>query len=82
LREKDKLFSNTDCFEIIIQLLTIFEIVHSSFRTYNDLKLANIMVSNTRHGPLQATLIDYGFSNFFIDKKGEHIAQGTTVDTF
>lgn len=34
-----------DYFEIIAQLIGIFQIVHDSGYTYNDLKLANIMLN-------------------------------------
>jgi serine/threonine protein kinase len=73
--------SKVDCLDIIYQLIDIFKIVHLSKRTYNDLKLANIMI-NTRPTGLQVVLIDYGFSTFFVDKDGNHIDKSETVETF
>ena len=41
------------------------EIVHSSHRTYNDLKLSNIMVEKDEYGNLYTILIDFGFATKF-----------------
>ena len=59
--------------EIVIQLIQIFEIVHKSKRTYNDLKLANIMINRTKDNGIHVVLVDFGFANFFVDKEGNHI---------
>ena len=59
--------------EIVIQLLGIFEDVHSAGFTYNDLKPANIMLNNDKYGNLHVTLVDFGFAKQFratTDKKG------------
>lgn len=44
---KEKL-NNVISIEITIQLLDAFKVVHACDRTYNDLKLQNIMVSKSR----------------------------------
>lgn len=36
----------SDLLEIIIQLIDIFKVLHACKRTYNDLKLANIMIDD------------------------------------
>jgi len=44
-KQKRKL-EPSECLDIVIQLVSIFEIIHKSKRTYNDLKLANIMINS------------------------------------
>lgn len=51
------------------------EILHDTGRTFNDLKLNNIMIKQEQ-GNLQTTLIDYGFVDSFRDKKGDHNPAG------
>lgn len=54
--------------DISIKLVTIFKYIHCAKRTFNDLKLENIMV-NTK-GDLDADpevyLIDFGFAKKFL----------------
>jgi serine/threonine protein kinase len=72
-KQKRKL-EPSECLEIIIQLMSIFEIVHKSKRTYNDLKLANIMINyDAKTNKFRVVLIDYGFSNFYVEDNGKHI---------
>ncbi len=67
---------------IVIQLLEAFEVIHECDRTYNDLKLKNIMVSKSRKQECQVTLIDYGFADKYKEDDGKHISKTETVDTF
>ena len=53
-----------------------------SRRTYNDLKLANIMINQSEDEELQVTLIDYGFADKYINEDGTHISNKETVDMF
>ena len=43
--------------------MSIFKIVHTAHRTFNDLKPENVMISRLEDGTLKAYLIDYGFAN-------------------
>lgn len=61
--------------------------MHDSRRTYNDLKLANIMVNykdiqNVEFQNLRTTLIDFGFSHKFVDQNGNHVSNNATVEKF
>ena len=73
-------------FEITKQLLGILKYVHAARRTFNDMKLENIMINT--NGDFQRTpqvfLIDFGFSKkFYKDKNSvEHIEENTLVDSF
>lgn len=73
--------------EIIIQLLGTFKALHDTRRTYNDLKLANIMINQVDANQfdfknLQTTLIDFGFSHTYVDHKGIHVRADSTVEKF
>ena len=64
--------------DITIKIVNIFKYVHCAKRTYNDLKLTNIMV-NTK-GNLDAEpeviLIDFGFADKFLTREGSvHIEE-------
>lgn len=70
---------------ITIKLLNIFKYVHCAKRTYNDLKLTNIMVntqSNLDADP-DVFLIDFGFSDKFLTQDGaQHIDEESKVEFF
>lgn len=63
--------------EVAIQLVSIFELVHKSNRTFNDLKPENIMI-NSKYASHQISvyLVDFGFAEKFIqDGSGKHIEE-------
>lgn len=64
--------------KVCIQILDALEAVHSTGRTYNDLKMDNIIIN--RRG--KATLIDFGLCKKFTDKIGAHIQEGSQTDSF
>ena len=74
-----------DIFEVAYQLMNIFKIVHCAKRTFNDLKLENIMITppGDDNERLRVHLIDYGFVDKFI-KNGtnDHIEEGEKVVYF
>ena len=51
--------------EITIKLVNVFKYVHCAKRTYNDLKLTNIMVNTNKNLDMdpEVFLIDFGFSD-------------------
>ena len=72
-------------FEVTHKLVSIFKIVHCSKRTFNDLKLQNVII-NTK-GNLDADpevfLIDFGFATKYEKKEGKkHISESSLVDFF
>ena len=48
------------------QLVDILKIVHTSHRTYNDLKPDNVMVDMTEDGQSKVHLVDYGFAEKYV----------------
>ena len=71
--------------DVTNKLVSIFKYIHCAKRTYNDLKLENIMVNT--NGNLDADpevfLIDFGFAKRFVKKDGSsHIEESKTVDEF
>lgn len=71
--------------DVVHKLASIFKYVHCSKRTYNDLKLQNVMI-NTMGSPdadPEVFLIDFGFAAKFVCKDGkEHIPRSKQVDVF
>ena len=71
--------------QVTNQLVNIFKHIHCAKRTFNDLKLENIMV-NTKgdlHAEPEVFLIDFGFSRKFQQKDGQnHIEESKTVNVF
>lgn len=69
--------------EVAIQLVSIFELVHKSNRTFNDLKPENVMI-NTKYASRQISvfLIDFGFADKFIQENGKHISENDTIEVF
>lgn len=57
-------------------MLDTIELLHETGRTYNDLKLNNIMVDTDERKDTKITLIDYGFADEYRNKNGEHIPSG------
>lgn len=71
--------------DVTNKLVTIFKYIHCAKRTFNDLKLENIMVNT--NGDLAADpevfLIDFGFAKKFLKKDGKnHIEESKTLDVF
>lgn len=60
---------------LIIQLIDCIKEVHSTGRTYNDVKPENIMMNGN-----DVFLVDFGFCDKFIDADGFHIEQDTISD--
>ena len=71
--------------DITYKLVTIFKYIHCAKRTFNDLKLENIMV-NTKgdiHAPPEVYMIDFGFARKFLKADGKnHIDESETVEMF
>lgn len=65
----------SEIFQIASQILSTLEIVHSSNRTYNDLKPQNIMIEKEENGDAFTILIDFGSSAKFSDSAGVHLEQ-------
>lgn len=59
--------------EIALKLVSIFKYTHTAKRTFNDLKLENIMIDT--QGSLEADpkvyLIDFGFASKYVKKDGK-----------
>lgn len=48
------------------QLTDILKIIHTSHRTYNDLKPENVMIDLNRDGQPKVHLVDFGFADKFV----------------
>ena len=68
--------------KITVQLIEAFYIVHSSGRTFNDLKPQNIMVEHDSNGELNVVLIDFGFSAKYLTSDDNHISVEGSRDSF
>lgn len=60
-------------YQIASELLFSFEVIHSTGRTFNDLKPPNVMLGKNEKGNDAAVLIDFGFVQRFKDSNGDHI---------
>jgi serine/threonine protein kinase len=67
-------------FGMISKIVDQLEIVHTAGRTYNDLKLSNIMVQADESGNFYPVLIDFGFAAKYIDESGSHFDEGLKED--
>ena len=65
-------------------MVSIFKYTHSAKRTFNDLKLQNIMINvgKTLDDDPEVFLIDFGFSKKYVNKDKEHITQDLRVKRF
>ena len=61
-------------FDIGSDLIDSLKTVHSSGRTYNDIKPENVMIHNS-----QIVLIDFGFADKYVDSEGSHITEDASV---
>ena len=63
--------------DVAIKIVSIFKYLHCAKRTYNDLKLQNIMINagtDLDEDP-KVFLIDFGFAKKWVKKDGkEHIS--------
>ena len=69
--------------DVISKLVSIFKIVHSAQRTFNDLKPENIMVDTFGKLDLEPKvhLIDFGFADKYISAETkEHISDKEMSD--
>ena len=67
--------------DVTYKMITTFMCIHSTKRTYNDLKFDNIMVNTgaSLDADPQVFLIDYGFSDKYFKKEAkEHIDESDT----
>ena len=48
------------------QLVDILKIIHTSHRTYNDLKPENVMIDMNKEGLPKVHLVDFGFADKFV----------------
>lgn len=71
LHERQKILPSAAT-KVIDQLIGTLELVHASRRTYNDLKLNNIMV-NIKSSGISSALVDFGYADYYCSKEGEHI---------
>ena len=71
-------------FNIIIQLIDALELIHSTGQTHNDIKPDNIMldISSTNPADITATLIDFGFSQEYLDTKTGHHVENSRKEKF
>lgn len=63
----------TDILDICSQLISALQTLHETGHVYNDLKLENIMINQTKDQPPQVKLIDYGLISKYQDEDGNHI---------
>lgn len=70
--------------EVAYKLIGIFKYVHTTRRTFNDLKPENIMINT--NGDIQAEpevfLIDFGFADKYTEDDKSHIKAGSLTDKF
>ena len=71
--------------EVALKMVSIFKYTHCAKRTFNDLKLDNIMIDT--QGNMEADpkvyLIDFGFAQKYLKKDGkEHISEKELVSYF
>ena len=71
--------------DVALKLVSIFKYTHCAKRTFNDLKLDNIMIDT--QGSMEADpkvyLIDFGFAQKYVKKDGkEHISDKERVECF
>ena len=72
----DHSFSSKTIYQLGMQLLEIYEKVHMTGYTYNDLKLDNILVGDKNGENLhQIRLVDFGFAAKFVDPEGNIMKQ-------
>ena len=74
----DQKFTQKTILLLGISILEIFEKVHASGYTYNDLKLDNILIGDENFSDKslhQIRLIDFGFAEKFMNPNGTHIMQ-------
>lgn len=73
-------------FGIVSKLVSILKYTHYTRRTYNDLKLDNIMVNvgkSNKDADPEIFLIDYGFSDKYFKKEAKkHIDESESTDKF
>lgn len=63
--------------------MDILKIVHTSHRTYNDLKPENIMIDIREDGSEKVTLVDYGLADKFVEEGSkDHISLDRKVNVF
>ena len=60
-------------------LLESLQTIHSTARTYNDLKPENIMINGSSD---KVVLIDFGLADKFKDSEGRHCPEGEETDEF
>ena len=60
-----------------VQLIDSLQTVHSTGRTFNDIKPDNVMVSGSK-----LTLIDFGLCDRFITESGKHHSSSEEVQDF
>lgn len=74
-------FEAKTIYQIGIQILEIFEKIHYSGFTYNDLKLDNIMIGdqfNSISSLKEIRLVDFGFAAKYRDESQQHLPQENT----
>ena len=71
--------------EVAYKLVNIFKVVHCSKRTYNDLKLQNVMINTNGNldADPQVYLIDFGFAKKYTKKDNKtHEEESASVEVF
>ena len=58
-------------------LIDSLRTVHSTGRSYNDIKPENVMINGNK-----VTLIDFGLCTKFVDSKGNHISESEEISKF
>ena len=63
--------------KLAVQILESLQTVHSTRRTFNDLKPENIMLKDSK-----VSLIDFGFCKKYVNSDGKHCREDDEVDSF
>ena len=83
LKKAGGLYKAVKTIDVINKLISIFKIVHSAQRTFNDLKPENVMVDTQGNLDIEPKvhLIDFGFADKFISAETkEHISDKEMSD--
>ena len=83
LKKLGGLYKTVKTIDVIYKLVSIFKIVHSAQRTFNDLKPENVMVDTQGKLDIEPKvhLIDFGFADKYISAETkEHISDKEMSD--
>ena len=78
LKQRGKPFTLKTVCQVGIRLIELFEMLHSTGKVYNDLKLDNILVGDkdgSASSLCDIRLIDFGLCTGYLNSKGQHIKE-------